>query len=223
MTAPLSGFVALHAYDIANSYTDVSCPETNCFSTMNGGRVVQSSTSWGSVFNGTTQLNGIDCAAADQCWAVGHLTGNRLYFVRNNGGSWTSQLLNVNGQFRVDLLAVSCSATDDCWAVGERRGSRYVFAHWDGSSWTPSHFADSVHREQLNGVHCAAANQCWAVGNAQNGWNIITYNGAAWAYTGSAEPNPVNLHDVFVFSGGGGGGGGGAGSVSLIRWDEVIN
>jgi len=210
-----------------NQYTDVSCPSANCFSTRMGifssaGSIHQSATSWGTVFIGSTRLNGIDCAAADDCWAVGDLSGNQYYFVHFNGTNWTSQTQAApNNNVRRNLNAVSCSSSSDCWAVGDVGSGRFVLVHWDGSNWIGSttYLQSGQYRETLNGVHCPTSNECWAVGEDRNGWNIISYDGAAWGHFGSAAANPVDLNDVFVFSGGGGSGGG----VSLVRWQEQIN
>jgi hypothetical protein len=181
-----------------------------------GGSVQASSPSWGTVFNGTTALNGIDCAAADQCWAVGDLSGNRYYVVRNNGGAWSGQTVAAPVQRRTNLNAVSCSSVNDCWAVGDNLNSRYVFVHWDGLSWTSDDLQSGQHREKLNGVHCSSAVDCWAVGNQRNGWNLVHYDGTSWSYVGSAAPGPQNLNDVYLS-------GAGSAGVSLVRWQELIN
>jgi len=208
-----------------SSYSDVSCPSSNCYSTrpgIFGTSIRQSATSWGSVFTGSTPLNGIDCAAADDCWAVGDLSGNQYYFVHFNGTNWTSQTQAApNNNVRRNLNAVSCSSSSDCWAVGDVGSGRFVLVHWDGSNWIGSttYLQSGQYRETLNGVHCQSSNECWAVGEDRNGWNIISYNGTIWSHFGSAALNPVDLNDVFVFSGGGGSSGG----VSLVRWQEQIN
>ena len=199
-----------------DSYTDVSCPSATCFSVLAGGSVQASSPSWGTVFNGTIALNGIDCAAADQCWAVGDLSGNRYYVVRNNGGAWSGQTVAAPVQRRTNLNAVSCSSVNDCWAVGDNLNSRYVFVHWDGLSWTSDDLQSGQHREKLNGVHCSSAVDCWAVGNQRNGWNLVHYDGTSWSYVGSAAPGPQNLNDVYLS-------GAGSAGVSLVRWQELIN
>lgn len=208
-------------------YSDVSCPSSNCYSTRSvlpggSGSIHQSATSWGTVFTGSTRLNGIDCAATDDCWAVGDLSGNQYYFVHFNGTNWTSQTQAApNNNVRRNLNAVSCSSSSDCWAVGDVGSGRFVLVHWDGSNWIGSttYLQSGQYRETLNGVHCPTSNECWAVGEDRNGWNIISYDGAAWGHFGSAAANPVDLNDVFVFSGSGGSGGG----VSLVRWQEQIN
>jgi len=200
-----------------DTYSDIACPSTNCFSVMRGGSIRQSSTAWGTVFNDTTPLNGIDCVANDQCWAVGDLSGNNYSFVRNNGGSWNAQTVFAPNQARSNLNAVSCTAVDDCWAVGDRDNSRYVVVHWDGSTWNEFSFQSGQHRENLNGVHCASASDCWAVGNQRNGWNLIHYDGSGWSYIGSSAAGGENLNDVYLSSSGGAGG-----AVSLVRWREVV-
>ncbi len=198
-----------------NYYSDVSCPSSNCYATMGDGSVRQSTTSWGTVFPGTITLNGIDCKAANDCWAVGNLSGNNFYFVHYDGTSWSSQLQSAPNNEREDLNAISCATANDCWAVGNRKNSRYILVQWDGSNWSRNPLQNGQHREDLNGVHCPTSNECWAVGVQRNGWNIIHYDGTSWNYFGSGASGTENLNDVFVFSGGG--------SVSLVRWQEQIS
>ena len=214
-----------------SSYSDVSCPSANCYSTRNGlfgSSIRQSATSWGSVFNAATGLNGIDCTATDDCWAVGDLSGNNYYFVHYNGSNWVAQTVAPAGNnVRRNLNAVSCASSSDCWAVGDVGSGRFVLVHWDGSNWISSttYFQSGTYRQTLNGVHCPSSTECWAVGVPRNGWNIISYNGAAWGHVGSAAVDtsgnpltPVTLNDVFVSSGSGSGTG-----VTLVRWQEQIN
>lgn len=204
-------------------YSDVSCTSSNCYSTRSGifssaGSIRQSATSRGTVFTGTTRLNGIDCAAINNCWAVGNLSDNNYYFVHYDGVSWTSQTAAAPNQVRQNLNAISCASSSECWAVGDRQNNRYVLVHRVGDNWiaNSSYLQSGQHREDLNSVHCPTSNECWAVGVERNGWNIIRYNGTDWSYTGSTAPLPGDLNDVFVFSGNGGG-------VSLVRWQEQIS
>jgi len=199
-------------------YTDVSCPSATCFSVLSGGSVQASSPSWGTVFNGTIALNGIDCAAADECWAVGDLNGNRYYLVRysSSNGGWSSVSVPAPNNARTNLNAVSCSAVNDCWAAGDVGSGRYVLVQWDGASWTPRAFQNGQHRANLNGIHCTSGSDCWAVGDQQNGWNLIHYDGTSWSYVGSAAATPQNLNDVYLS-------GAGSTGVSLVRWQELIN
>ncbi len=209
-----SGGVNL-ALDALDFYTGVACPSTNCFSTTALGRIRQSSTTWGTVFSGSIALKGIDCAAANRCWAVGDRSGNDYYVVGYDGFSWSPLIVTAPNNARGNLNAVSCSAVDDCWAAGDEGSGRYVLVHWNGMSWNAAAFQDG-HRASLHGIHCASASDCWAVGDEQNGWNLIHYDGADWSYVGSSAASPTNLNDVYLPSTAGGGG------VSLVRWQELI-
>ncbi len=212
-----SGGGANVTLDSNDYYSDIACPSSNCFSTTGSGRVRQSSSTWGSVFSGSVALNGIDCAAADQCWAVGDLSGGDYYFVHNNGGSWSFQTVPpLQNNVRNNLNAVSCSAVDDCWAAGDVGSGRYVLVHWDGTAWSSNGFQNGQHRDNLNGIHCSSASDCWAVGDEQNGWNLIRYDGVSWSYVGSSAAGPASLNDVYLPSTGSGG-------VSLVHWQEVVN
>jgi hypothetical protein len=205
------------ALDFNDYYSDIACPSSNCFSTTLLGRIRQSSTTWGLVFNGSVPLNGIDCAAVDRCWAVGNISGGDYYFVGYDGLTWSPQSAPAPNSADTNLNAISCAAVNDCWAAGDVGSGRYVLVHWNGTSWIADAFPNGQHKANLHGIHCASASDCWAVGDEQNGWNLIHYDGTNWSYVGSSAASPTNLNDVYLPSTVGGGG------VSLVRWQEVIN
>jgi hypothetical protein len=201
-----------------NYYEAVSCPNAGCFAVANSGDAFTSATGWNSdSLNAGLPQHGIDCFSGIDCWSVGDRpSNNTLRFFRRNGGGWSSSDLNSNETS--DLRSVSCANSANCKAVGDFRGGRFTVVSWNGSSWSVESFNDN-NRENLNGVHCAAADNCWAVGNFRNGrstGNSLHWDGSTWTYVGT--PALEDLNGVFVIDPGSGGG-----SVSLVRWQELIN
>lgn len=116
------------------------------------------------------QLYGVDCVAADECWAVGGNPSGPL-IEQYAGNSWT-----VSGGVAVDssgtLGGVTCIGADDCWAVGSTGGGdtqQPLVLRYQGGSWTAvsSPHIDAVNGGALSGIACATANRCWAAGAAQ--------------------------------------------------------
>jgi len=207
-------------------FNDLSCPSTTCYAVAANGSIRRYDPGTGNWVddpsNTTVQLNGVDCTADDNCWAVGNITGNNWNFDFRDAAVWTPSTAGATNQANQNLNAVSCADTNDCWAVGNADGNRYVLGHWDGTSWTPDPFGNGAQRDNLNAVHCLATDDCWAAGDYRNGGNIIHYDGTNWAYIGATVANNTDLNGVHFPSGAGGGGGGGGGTVTLIRWEEII-
>ena len=139
-------------------------------------------------------LNGVTCASASQCWAVGGYYNNGYHGLieRWDGNSWTIVTSpSTNGQ----LNGVTCASSSDCWAVGGNN-----IEHWDGSAWTI--VTSPSTGGQLGGVSCASASDCWAVGSYINGAYqtlIEHWDGTSWTVvsspnTSSTESN--QLHGV---------------------------
>ncbi len=131
-------------------------------------------------------LEGLDCVAADDCWAVGRRTrcrrpsgGRRSCgtIVHWDGSNWRFlDSTTVNGTRGEDLFDVDCVAADDCWTVG-KDGS---IAHWDGTRWTSLGY-DPARGRDLHGLDCVATDDCWAVGERQWGHpTILHWNGSQW-------------------------------------------
>jgi hypothetical protein len=89
---------------------------------------------------GVLGFNGVSCASASACTAIGGSYGQRW-----NGRKWTLQRIAVPARARsFNLIAISCSSARHCTAVG----SRYmtvsqvsdvltVAERWNGHSWAP--------------------------------------------------------------------------------------
>ncbi len=150
-------------------------------------------------------LNGIDCVAANDCWAVGERTrcrrpgGGRsrcATVVHWDGVRWRFlESTTVNGTTGDDLLDVDCVAGNDCWAVG-RDGA---IAHWDGNRWRALGY-DPARGRDLRGLDCVAPDDCWAVGKRRAGHpTILHWNGSLWQAVPGGTVNRVwnrHLHEV---------------------------
>lgn len=157
-------------------------------------------------------LNGVACASATECWAVGSFTApnNSLQTLieRWDGTSWSRvNSPNTSPNVSEQLLSVTCVSPAECWAVGDTHligdvsgGSLTFIELWDGSTWTiidaPS---PNYYESELNGVACAAADVCWAVGKADGPPRlgrgapvtlIEQWDGVEWQIV--ASPNPLD-------------------------------
>ena len=156
-------------------------------------------TSWSIIASPNTStsesnyLNGVTCASASDCWAVGdYYTGNeyRTLIERWNGISWSIVISPNNTNAYNQLYGVVCAAASECWAVGT------LIEHWDGSSWAivtaPSGGGS------LQGVTCNSASDCWADGERFNGNSyhyetfIEHWDGSAWSIIASPNANTLS-------------------------------
>ena len=124
------------------------------------------------------QLTGVQCLAADDCWAVGNAgptqqnpnflpifpaaAGDQGLVEHWDGSSW-SLIPSVaepspNGGY---LNGVTCVSSTDCWASGATTGtsgtaSGLLLQHWNGATWTDSSGSvpDSSTPGTLSSISC---------------------------------------------------------------------
>ena len=120
-------------------------------------------------------LNGVACASASDCWAVGYSDGTLIE--RWDGTSWTI-VPSPNYIFGSSLLlSVACASPSECWCVGywtDGESGGNLFEEWNGTSWSIAVVPDTI---GFNSVTCSSASDCWVVGNG----SIGRWNGTAWA------------------------------------------
>ena len=122
-----------------------------------------------------SNLTGVACASAAECWAVGEsftvgATWQTL-IEQYDGMAWTV-VNSPNGSSLDDnfLRGVTCASTADCWAVGvDNNGTADVtlIEQDTGSGWaiaTSPNVSSSGSQNGLEGVACVNADDCWAVG-----------------------------------------------------------
>jgi hypothetical protein len=155
---------------------------------------------------GRTFLNGISCAAANRCIAVGFAVTTSAPFVDAlaeawNGTKWAIQATPQPGSGAASFNAVSCTAAGSCMAVGgfsaaQDATEQPLTERWNGSGWAivpaPSPQPDN-YGSGLDAVSCTAASACTAVGSyfvreLADFVFAARWNGSRWAT--QRQPNP---------------------------------
>jgi RNA polymerase sigma factor (sigma-70 family) len=154
-------------------------------------------------------LEGVTCASADDCWAVGlYGTGpgqHQVLIEQDTGAGWSvvSSPPLPSGTFN-NLVGVTCVDANYCWAVGsygENAATQPLIEQNTGSGWsmvaspTPANSVDS----DLQAVTCPSPGSCWAVGST---WSaeaagaeralVEENDGDGW----SIVPSPTTPGDV---------------------------
>jgi hypothetical protein len=154
-----------------------------------------------------TYLNGVSCATATSCVAVGNytsaFTSGSPIALRGSGNAWS--LMKLPGPAKAvatQLHGVSCTGTGKaavCWAVGsyvERlEGTPFytVTERLAHGKWTlvPSANFNRTHYSALSSVSCSSPKSCFAVGFWSHGGGAAfgaRWNGKRW--TEVRTPNP---------------------------------
>jgi hypothetical protein len=134
----------------------------------------------------SSNLYGVTCTSASDCWAVGFYgTGspNQTLIERWDGTAWAVVISpNASATQNNILYGVTCPSASNCWAIGSSNtGSSGVaqtlIERWDGSSWTtvPSPNTNASQNNYLNGVTCVSASECWTVGNFTEQTLVLKY------------------------------------------------
>lgn len=147
-----------------------------------------------------SQLSGVMCTAASDCWAVGESNPSvsEDLIEHFDGSSWTQ----VPGGVPVPgggLAGVTCTSSIDCWATGFQNNA---IEHFDGTAWTVA-FAPALGQPlyQLYRVRCPSPTDCWAVGrlgaSPPQGGLIAHFDGSQWSFVPEAQPaNDSAVDDV---------------------------
>jgi hypothetical protein len=149
-----------------------------------------------------SELYGLGCTTADNCWAVGTfgLVGTLFQdeALHWNGSKWLlAGLANPGGTnpgASNTLTAVNCLSATNCWAVGyySSPGPNLNQAlHWNGTTWSQTTTPDpagtgSNADNELLGIRCSSASNCWAVGEQQRSGGpsrneALRWNGTKWS------------------------------------------
>jgi hypothetical protein len=156
----------------------------------------------------TNLLNGVTCASASDCWAVGFYntaTTTQPLIERWQGASWAVvNSANTSAPQNNYLSGVTCTSASDCWAVGYYRGDQTLIERWDGTSWAivSSPNTSATQNNELYGVTCVSASDCWAVGRYSNGMLGLTliehWDGTSWSIVTS--PNPLITQTNWLYA-----------------------
>jgi hypothetical protein len=153
-------------------------------------------------------LQGVSCASAAACTAVGYyLTkanlNDRTFIESWDGTSWSVVPSPNRGTADNSLAGVSCVSAAACTAVGFTASSsgvsRTLVESWNGTSWSvvPSPNRGTA-GAVLEGVSCITAAACTAVGSyipsgVDSRTLIESWNGTSWSVVPSPQPAPANF------------------------------
>src|SRR5205085_298509 len=128
-------------------------------------------------------LNGVTCASASDCWAVGYyndpgIIENSTLIEHWDGILW-SIVTSPNPGTQNILNGVTCASASECWAVGydgpgsgDNPGGHSLIEQWNGTSWSiVSSPTITGALNDLYSVACASASECWAVGDYHTSWD----------------------------------------------------
>jgi hypothetical protein len=153
------------------------------------------------------QLNGVSCASAASCVAVGTYsdgTKNLTLAESWNGSSWivdtTVNPSTASAAPDQGFNSVACTSPTSCIAVGSYTVGvntiQTLVESWNGSTWSvvPSPNTSTMLDNFFNGVACSTPTSCVAVG--QFGSPISQtltewWNGVSWAIVASPNTSPT--------------------------------
>jgi hypothetical protein len=146
-------------------------------------------------------LNGVSCASASSCVAVGDDVVKTVSETWN-GSAWTlTRGVTPAGATEAELNGVSCVSADDCVAVGDYtvKTSHVLAEHWNGSTWARQSAPSPAGVSGINvtGVSCPAADNCIAVGYGTTASADVAFaehwNGSRWAVQSIPEPSGTGI------------------------------
>jgi hypothetical protein len=155
-------------------------------------------------------LQGVSCAAAKTCIAVGSNDGpGGLGTARPIAERWDGKTWSVQATVTPSSLSffrgVDCKSAKACTAVGENNVSETLIERWNGVEWQ---LQTGVSKEpsttnSLIGISCASASKCEAVGSSHVGEQDVSlaegWNGTEWALqtaAGAPGENKSTLNAV---------------------------
>lgn len=143
--------------------------------------------------HGADGLDGVSCAGAAFCMAVGSYDGGAGTLAEGwNGKSWSVTPSPSPGGDPDELFGVSCTGSSFCMAVGwhyQESTSAYVTLaeRWNGRSWSITPSPRRSAQSLLYDVSCTSSSRCVAVGYDENqsGTLVESWNGKSWSVTPS--------------------------------------
>ena len=166
---------------------------------------------------GSSELDGVFCTTAANCWAVGYYrhSGDQLALTLHWNGTKWSQVPAPSPGADAELFGVRCTSAGNCWAVGDddKQGAELSLAlHWNGKKWfkvaTPDPAGTLANDTNgLNDVACVSADDCWADGGYGLGDSgssemllnfVLHWNGKAWSQVKTPNPAGSSPGDVNV-------------------------
>ncbi len=161
---------------------------------------------------GANGLDGVSCASATACVAVGssNLSGTATPLAESwNGTSWTLTKVPNDTLASSGLNGVSCASATFCLAVGvgHTGTSQGVFADkWNGTTWRLVPYSEPAGTaDVLAGVTCTSTTFCMAVGTSSDNVNpeqtlTAKWNGTKWTAVSSADSSPAQSNQLNAVS-----------------------
>ncbi len=150
-------------------------------------------------------LNGVSCASASFCVAVGYYfngAAKQNLLLTWNGSAWSldsSASLSTSTSQGNFLRGVSCVSVSFCVAAGYHyNGAAFqnLLLTWNGSAWSRDSSASlstsTTQTNTLTGVSCASTSFCVAAGSYINSVGkdqnlVLTWDGSIWSLDSSAS------------------------------------
>jgi len=131
---------------------------------------------------GNDVLEGVSCASATICVAVGYQNTQTL-IESWNGATWSvTPSPNASGN---DILGgISCISATSCVAVGNyvsTTAQGTLVESWNGTGWSITSSPNPSSDAALSGVSCTSPSSCKAVGTNGNSTLIESSNGTTWS------------------------------------------
>src|SRR5439155_241379 len=139
-------------------------------------------------------LNGVTCASASECWAVGSYSNynysNNLTLIEKWDGTSWSIVTSPNTGTQHSLSGATCASDSSCSAVCDYSVNGYyqtLLEEWDRTSWSIVTSPNSGTSDNLYDATCASDSECWAVGVASGGNGISgltlieKWDGTSWS------------------------------------------
>jgi len=140
----------------------------------------------GLVVSPDSELNGLSCTSASDCWAVGSYGDGSNNFLNQavhwNGKKWLIVKMpepDGTGAGAANFAtAITCSSASNCWAVGYSGTPSKTVSnealHWQGTKWArvsiPNPAGSATgDSSRLASIRCVSAKDCWAAGTSQVG------------------------------------------------------
>jgi hypothetical protein len=152
----------------------------------NGGTLLQCSVSGCTPYAGAVpavNLNGVYCAAANDCWVV----GDSGVVGQWDGNAWV--FASLGGLFAYRDVACAAGASEPCHAVGQWFFWQAASIWTSGAGWSTSYLPFPFGFGALSGVACPSA-VCYAVGES----GVALRYAGAWSSESSGTT--TNLHGV---------------------------
>jgi hypothetical protein len=151
------------------------------------------------------QLNGVSCASATSCTAVGQGANDNTDIPEPlaeywNGSTWAIQPTpNPSPADGSSLEGVSCTSATSCTAAGGYSPSFSTGAtlaeYWNGSTWTVQTTPNPAAGGALEAISCPSSHSCTATGSNLDGNRLLAehWNGSTWAIQPTPHPAGVAM------------------------------